>query len=71
MNASKRILYLCALALFFFSCEKDNSLDEFGLPKPTQEGKNIFACLVDGKKWETCIPDNDKWIPGGLPELLA
>ena len=39
-------------------CKKDN--DELSkLPPPTQEGRNTFGCLINGKAWvpvQTCAP---------------
>jgi hypothetical protein len=39
---------LFALLLLTSACKKDPN-DPNGLPKATQEGKNTFGCLVDGK----------------------
>jgi len=36
------------------SCDKDG-LEDHGLPKPTQEGKGIFAFLMNGEVWEPCV----------------
>ncbi|MCB0523757.1 MAG: hypothetical protein KDC86_04515 [Saprospiraceae bacterium] len=36
------------------SCKKDK-LDEFGLPKPTQEGRGTFTAILNGTIWEPCV----------------
>jgi len=48
------LLFSLLLALSFFSCDKDG-LEDHGLPKPTQEGKGIFAFLMNGEVWEPCV----------------
>ncbi|MBN8682018.1 MAG: hypothetical protein J0L99_05180 [Chitinophagales bacterium] len=52
------ILFLAALS--FSACEKEKTppTELEKLPAATQEGKNTFGCLVDGKAW------TPKW--GGL-----
>ena len=47
------MLYL-AVALAASSCKKDGP--EAGLPAATQEGKNTFGCLVDGKPFGPMPP---------------
>ena len=56
-----RLLFILLLAALSFSaCEKEKTppTELEKLPAATQEGKNTFGCLVDGKAW------TPKW--GGL-----
>ncbi|MBN8682016.1 MAG: hypothetical protein J0L99_05170 [Chitinophagales bacterium] len=59
------LFILLLAALSFSACEKEKTppTELEKLPAATQEGKNTFGCLVDGKAW------TPKW--GGLlkPEL--
>lgn len=47
------ILFYTTILLLFTTCRKETALDK--LPPATQEGKNTFGCLVNGKSW---MPDN-------------
>ena len=50
------LLFILSLAALSFSaCEKEKtpSTELEKLPAATQEGKNTFGCLVDGKAWTT------------------
>jgi len=46
-------------------CEKENLLDEDGLPKATQTGAMVFACKVNGENW---MPQKKRDIDGGFYE---
>ncbi len=49
-----RIIFIVFFSLPFFSCKKhhDSPADNpYGLPNATQNGSNIFACLMNGKKF--------------------
>jgi hypothetical protein len=52
-----RLLVLCFFLLFFLgnSCKKENK-DEGTLPPETQEGKNTFGFLLNGKLWKNGKP---------------
>jgi hypothetical protein len=45
------LFLLFANILFFDSCDLFDSANEEKLPPATQEGKNTFGCLVNGKVW--------------------
>ncbi|MBN8835526.1 MAG: hypothetical protein J0H76_14215 [Sphingobacteriales bacterium] len=51
----KLLLITCSIAaLFFAACKKDKQPtpdNPYGLPNATTEGKNIFACRVNGQNW--------------------
>jgi hypothetical protein len=46
----KPTMYLCLCAFLFLSSRCQSPLDD--LPTETQEGKGIFACLVNGNIWK-------------------
>ena len=45
------LIALLALILFFDSCDPFESVKKEELPPATQEGKNTFGCLVNGRVW--------------------
>jgi len=45
------VLLLVIVAFTNMQCEKSNTEKKDELPAETQEGKNTFGCLVDGKVW--------------------
>ena len=45
------LLCLLSVILFFESCDPFESVKKEELPPATQEGKNTFGCLVNGKVW--------------------
>jgi hypothetical protein len=45
------LICLFSLVLFYDSCDPFESVTEEKLPPITQEGKNTFGCLVNGKIW--------------------
>lgn len=51
------IIVLVFLLLNLASCWKD-TYDGNTLPPETQEGKNTFGCLVNGKVWVATVPSN-------------
>ena len=53
----KTLPYLVLLTLLLTTCR-------FTLPRPTESGRNIFACLVDGKRW---VPDGGPGFGGPKP----
>lgn len=54
MKTTTRLLFIISLCsiLFASQCRKDTSLP----PSPPPEKYNYFACKVDGKAWESCMP---------------
>jgi hypothetical protein len=56
-----RLLFtLCLFTGVTFACNKDR------LPRPSQEGKNIFACKVNGKVW---IPKGSSSLGGTIKPI--
>ena len=51
----RQLFTLFLLSGVLFACDKER------LPEPSQEGKNIFACKVNGKVW---IPDGSSSLGG-------
>ncbi len=47
------IFFYTTILLLCTTCRKETALDK--LPPATQEGRNTFGCLVNGKAW---MPDN-------------
>jgi hypothetical protein len=45
------LFLLLTIIVFFESCNLFDSANEEKLPPATQEGKNTFGCLVNGKIW--------------------
>lgn len=51
----KKLLFATCFILAFASCKKEKHGpppdNPYGLPNATSEGKNIFACRVNGQNW--------------------
>lgn len=68
----KKLLFATCFILAFASCKKEKHGpppdNPYGLPNATTEGKNIFACRVNGQNWisETGIYN----MGGGIPWIL-
>ncbi len=62
----KKLLFATCFILAFAACKKEKNNpppdNPYGLPNATTEGKNIFACRVNGENW---IVQNSIYTLGG------
>lgn len=49
---SFKLITLALLFLLFYAASCDSDDDNDTLPRETQDGRNTFGCLVNGKVWE-------------------
>ncbi len=61
----KALMFIFGALLMFSSCKKEDN--DYGLPNATSEGKNTFACVVDGEAYIARNENKEFLVFGDIP----